>query len=122
MKRLSVTVSLAILMWACGGCSRSSSPTSPSALTAPAAPRATYTLSGVVSEVTPTGPAPVEGARVEEWNLHLVATTDTNGFYSISGLYAGLTSVWVSTEGYETVRRDVTIDGDTRLDIQLVRR
>lgn len=122
MKRLSVAVSLAALIWACGGGSRSSSPTSPSAPPAPAAPRASYTLSGTVSEVTPTGQRPVEGVRVEETNLHARATTDKNGFYSISGLYGGSSSLSVTLEGYETDRRDVTIKGDTRLDIQLVPR
>jgi hypothetical protein len=55
--RLSLTLSVAILMWACGGDGRSLSPTSPSAPPAVA----TYTLTGIVSAMTPTGLAPVEG-------------------------------------------------------------
>lgn len=113
MKRLSIAVSLAASLWACAD-GKPASPTEP--------PRATYTLSGVVSEVTPTGQALVEGARVEVSNPNLAATTDISGSYRIDGVYAGPISVRVSTGGYETVIRDVTINGDTRLDIQLVRR
>lgn len=112
MKRLSVAVSLAASMWACDG--SNPSPTEP--------PRATYTLSGVVSGVTPTGQAPIEGARVEVSNPRLAATTDKSGSYRIDGVYAGPTSVRVSEFTYETVSRDVTIDGDTRLDIQVIQR
>jgi len=125
MKRLSVAVSLTILTWACDVGSRTPSPTSPSAPPAPAAPRATYTLSGIVSEVTSTGyHRPVEGARVEEINLHLPVWvwTDKNGFYSIPGRHAGTLSLSVTLEGYEAGKRDVAINGDTQLDIQLVPR
>jgi hypothetical protein len=55
-----IGVGLAISMWACGG-SRTPIPTSPSA---PSGPRQTYTLSGVVFALTPTGLAPVEGVQV----------------------------------------------------------
>jgi len=113
MKRLTIAVSVAASMWACDG----SSPTSP---TAP--PLARYTLSGVVSEVTPTGQAPVQGARVESSNPRRAATTDQTGSYRIDGVYAGPNSVRVSTEAHETVSRDVTIAGDTRLDIQVIQR
>jgi len=113
MKRLFIALSLAASMWACNG-------RTPTSLTEP--PLVTYTLSGVVFEVTPTVQAPVEGARVEVSNPRLIATTDESGSYRIAGVYAGLNSVRVSTEAYETVSRVVTIDGDTRLDIQVARR
>lgn len=45
--------------------------------------------------------------------------TDTNGFYSLSGLYAGST-ITFSKAGYQP--KSVTINRNTRLDIQLVRR
>ena len=83
MKRLSFAVSLATSMWACDGSNPSLSPTSPSV---PAGLGPSYTLSGVVFAVTPTGLAPVEGVRVEEANLRKRATTDQSGFYSVSEL------------------------------------
>lgn len=122
MNRLFVAVSLATLIWACGGGNQSASLTSPSAPPLSAGPSPTYTLSGVVSEATPAGPAPIEGAQVEESNRHVAARTDRNGFFSLSGLFAGSSSILVSKENYETDRRTVTINGDTRLDIQLRRR
>lgn len=111
--------------------------------------RVSYTLSGVVSEVTPTGLAPVEGVLIEEMSCHAddsgydrgcrtyifeKATTDKNGFYSLAGLYSGKNNyVWVSKAGYQAdgvpeatpcdgCIRILTINGDTRFDIQLVRR
>ncbi len=87
-------------------------------------PPGTYALSGVVTEVTPAGPAPVEGASVSRsygsgWQN---ATTDKNGFYQIQGLYDGTDKVSAGKEGYETEESDVTVRGDTRFDIQLGRR
>ena len=116
---------------------------------------AIYTLSGVVSEVTPTGRTPLEGVRVDEYSCEEISpappffpgkgcpvlifqtvTTDKQGRYTFSGLYAGKeNSIGVSKEGFEdplgssdgpegpgTNNQAVTIDGDTRLDVQLVRR
>jgi hypothetical protein len=112
---------------------------------------AIYTLSGVVSEVTPTGRVPVEGVLVHEYSCEDVSPappffsdscpayvfqttrTDRTGFYRFSGLYAGKKNgVGVSDEGFGDPRtdpngpegngEDVTITGDTRLDLQLVRR
>jgi hypothetical protein len=90
-------------------------------------PPGTYTLSGVVTEVRDrTGQAPVEGAGV--WRLNdegsgwRVGKTDKSGFYEIHGLYDGSREISVIKESYETVTRVVPINGDTRFDIQLVRR
>jgi hypothetical protein len=112
---------------------------------------AIYTLSGVVSEVTPTGLVALEGVLVHQYSCEDVSasppffsdscpvsifqttTTDTRGRYSFSGLYAGRkNSVGVSNDGFEDPRidprgpegngEDVTINGNTRLDLQLVRR
>lgn len=85
----------------------------------------TYTLSGYVTEATDAGNVPVEGVSVYRgvvsgWRE---ATTDRNGFYSILGMFNGTETVVASKDGY--VRNDqkgVTIDGDTRFDIRLVRR
>ena len=84
-------------------------------------PRAIYTLSGVVSELTPSGLAPLEGAFVNEGCKDQISRTDKNGFYSISQLYPFAFFPGFSKEGYQSESRIVTINGDTRLDIQLVR-
>jgi hypothetical protein len=113
---------------------------------------AIYTLSGVVSEVTPTGLVPVEGVLLEESSCEDVppatpsshkacpvyisqtTKTDKRGLYSFSGLYSGQENVvWAGKEGFEDPfpqrypensegGQAVTIDGNTRFDIQLVRR
>ena len=86
-------------------------------------PPGTPTLSGIVAELTPTGPVPVAGVNVYRgvttgWRG---ATTDRNGFYSIQGLIDCTDTVSVSKEGYETRSQALTMNGDTRFDIHLVR-
>jgi hypothetical protein len=91
----------------------------------------TYTLSGVVSELTTEGPVPLEGVDVY-WSEYKGTFTDGKGFYTIEGLYKGVQPMWVAKEGYTFAVdiphpmgerwRDVTISGDTRFDVQLVRR
>jgi hypothetical protein len=99
---------------------------------------ATYTLTGRVYEITSEGRTVVEDVLIQGsfcdngycWDDQL-ATTDRNGFYSAT-MYAGPNILWVSKEGYHTdpptlpdcdfCNIAVTVSGDTRLDIQLVRR
>ncbi len=104
------------------------------------------TLFGVVFETTLTGPSPIadvllycDACGVEG---HTWLETDANGYYSFSGdldsgggiwLSSGPTVLLVAKEGYHDPAgkpgttgfdsvREVTINGDTRYDIQLVRR
>ncbi len=106
-------------------------------------------LSGVVYELTATGRRPIAAALVycelcgEE--THTFATADHNGFYQFSGDLAKGGGVWVvpgvptpiavgyynkdyeDPPGLPPMRhgpgwREVLIDGDTRFDIELVRR
>ncbi len=108
------------------------------------------TLYGVVTETTPAGPVPIEDVSVYcdacgEFG-HTWARTDANGYYSFSGDLAAGGGIWlgdgpillaVRKEGYDdppdlppaSTRlpsgpgwREVTIGGDTRFDVQLVRR
>ena len=111
-RRLSLAVSVTILFSACGD-----SPTSPGATDRPPTP--TYTLSGVVTVATEKGTVLVTGARVEESNSRRAAITDLNGFYSISGLTPTNNVVTVSKAGYVSDTRPVTINSDTRLDIEV---
>ena len=113
MKYATIAVSLAIVVSACGGLG---APLGPSSL------GATYTLSGATFETTSTGRTPVEGVVIEEASTHQQATTDENGFYSISGLRATATTLISATKsGYVTNTRTVTISSDTHLDIRVER-
>jgi hypothetical protein len=86
-------------------------------------PPGTPTLSGVVSELTPLGRAPVEGVRVGIGisSGGRSATTDTQGFYSIPGLFNVNARLYVSGEGYQPYNTSISIDGDTAFDVELVR-
>ena len=140
------------------GCESASSPlSSPSTLLEPGAfqqpapmptlPRAfppgvlsDYTLSGVVFEVTATGETPIEGADVYcELCLagtHSWALTDSNGFFSFTGVWTEpnvRTQLWFGKEGYtdppgvprvfnQSGWRQVLVAGDTQFDVELVRK
>jgi carboxypeptidase family protein len=87
-------------------------------------PPGSPTLSGTVTEMTPSGRVPLEGVSVYRlvtsgWRN---AKTDKNGFYQILGLIDGVAEVQAVSEGYGPVEREVSIQGDTRYDIELVRR
>ena len=97
-----------------------------------------YTLSGVVFEVTTKGQTPIEGAEVYcelcGAETHSGTHTDSNGFYSFTGVWTtpdGRIQVWVGKEGYtdppgvplvfgQSGWRQVSVTGDTRFDVQLV--
>ena len=86
-------------------------------------PPGSYTLSGVVTEMTSAGEVPVEGVAVYRgygsgWQS---GTTDADGFYQIRGLYDRTDIVSVIKDGYRKQEKSLTISGDTRFDIQLVR-
>jgi hypothetical protein len=103
------------------------------------------TLSGVVYEVTPTGRVPIEGVGVflsDEQDIG----TDKNGLFTFRPVWvspckhhrwvaADNTIIWVGKDGYDDTPgrpalpglngprwRVVAIYGDTRLEVQLVRR
>ena len=150
----------------CGGYGSSWAPTAPSPiLPAPAVAQsplplppqpplrygASYfwydvSVSGVITELTPSGPVPVEHVSVYcdacGERGHSTSYTDSDGRYSFpaeSGLRAGIwlapgvaTTLLVRKEGYGLIAADVvysggligrlvTITGDTRFDMQLVR-
>ena len=99
------------------------------------------TLSGVVSEGTPLGQAPIAGVDVYcelcGAETHTWASTDSNGFYSFTGVWTDAghfpTRISFSKDGYVDPAglppnpygpgwRAVVVNGDTRFDVQLVRR
>ena len=125
--RLVAAVVMTLTVTACGGDGNGTipTPTAPAPITAPAptpTPGSTFDLFGVISEVTANGVMPIEGVQVEEYNRHQFATTDANGFYRISGVSPGRVGVGFDKEGYESSRSIVTVNGDTRFDIQAIRR
>ena len=84
-------------------------------------PLVTFTLSGAVAEMTPNGPSPVAGVRIEETSTHQNTTTDDAGFYILSGLYTSKSTFAVSKPGYVTDETALTISADTELNPQLHR-
>jgi hypothetical protein len=150
---------LVVFATALGGCDSVNGPLAPStvqqpaAIVAPRTPGASWpagpftadvTLSGVVFEMTPAGPVPIEGASVycelcgEE--THSWSLTDSNGFYRFTGAWAlgGIpTAAWIGKDGFTDPVglprptppnpsgpgwREVQIEGDTRFDVELVKR
>lgn len=146
-----LVLAFATTLSGCGG-GTSLSPTAPSKVPSASSPpppgpvtsrMAEVTLSGVVYELTAAGIAPIAGAAVycepcgaetHSWSL-----TDSNGFYSFFGVWldAVPTRISVGKEGFvdppqlpKTTPpnpsgpgwREVRVDGDTRFDIELVRR
>ena len=117
-KRLAIVLSLATLLTACDDRRSVGFPPAP---TAPTAPAVTYTLSGIISEDGPTGVTPLEGALVMVTTSGQRATTDREGFYSLSAVSALPISVVVSKSGYVAQTRTMTLSGDTRLNLQISR-
>ena len=104
----------------------------------PAQPPVAYTLSGAVFESTASGRVAVEGVHVYCDGCgspvgHTSVFTAADGLYSFGWAYNSTLPLLVQKEGYTVVgatevlsggwsRRLVTIHGDTRFDIELVRR
>jgi hypothetical protein len=83
----------------------------------------TYTLSGRVVEMTSAGEVPVANVLIRSGRYNWYgAATDSGGSYQMSWLDVGPYSISISKNGYEPQTRPLTIDGDTRLDVVLVRR
>ena len=92
-----------------------------------------YTLSGLVYELTETGQVPIEGVEVYcdscgSPDGHTFVYTDADGFYSLPWTFSGVHSLIVKKVGYEILgplhaigQISATVHGDTRLDIQLAR-
>ena len=105
-----------------------------------------HALFGIIVERTATGfTVPAEGVLVEAMSCTAIsrgcgssivqrATTDQNGAYRLQGMSAGPNNfIWVSKAGYDVIglpetsncdncNAIVTLNDDTRLDIQIVRR
>jgi len=114
MNRLSL-LGLALLLPACDG------PGPSQTVLAPTAPVG-YTLSGIVSEMRPSGPTPIAHAALAQTNPPRgLAFTDANGRYSATGFAASSYTISVTRDGFVTQTTAVTMSGDTQLDIRLER-
>ena len=94
----------------------------------------TYVLSGLVYEMTAAGRVPIDGVVLYcdgcgSPDGHTFVTTDAEGLYSLSWVLPGVTYLQViGKTGFkyagpiQSLGIPVTIDGNTRLDIELVRR
>lgn len=88
-------------------------------------PPGTHTLSGKVTEATSAGEVPLEGVLVQRTiaigSGYQYGVTDEDGVYRIVGLYPGTSPFAAFKDGYHTESRDVSIQGDERLDIRMRR-
>ena len=75
------------------------------------------TVSGVVSDATTGNHLP--GANVLILGSSRGAATDVDGEYAIRNVPAGSYRLRVSYIGYEPVTREITVDGDTGVDVAL---
>ena len=140
---------LSTLAWGCGDERRPipitpTPPQIPSTPTPPA-PATLFTLSGVVFEVTASGNTPVQGVEVYcepcgPPDGHSARHTDANGVYSFDGaggVATGAIELLLAKSGFVLPDQPdqsgpsglswmgkvrVTVTGDTRRDIQIVRK
>ena len=113
--------SLVVTILVSSACDRATtSPTSPAPPPpSPASSPAVFTVSGTVTEMTPSGPAPLKGALVQDHSGQ-ATLTDDGGSYTLA-LVAGNHFVTTSKAGYTPLGTGVVLSADVRLDLQLRR-
>jgi hypothetical protein len=67
-------------------------------------------------------PIPVQDALVTHVGTGRSVLTDSTGRYAMPDIPASVATITVMKNGYEMATRSVNVSGDTRLDLQLVRR
>ena len=143
LKRLSICL-IPVVFIGCGDSTPFSSPIASTPLQAtsapvpaPTAPRQTFTLSGIVFEVTSTGEIPVDGVEVycDSCGVpdgHSFRYTDSRGFYSFDGVYDGNNPLLVRKTGYRVIDpvrtfpdgtgvRNAVVSGNTSYNIAIGR-
>lgn len=83
--------------------------------------RATYTVSGMVTDGTSGGVLPNININVDSGATTRSTLTNSAGNYSMSGVAAGLVLVTASAVSYQTTPKPVIVFSDTRVDFVLPR-
>ena len=109
------------LLWAIGMAVAASTAACGDTPTSPNTTNRTTRLSGTVTEMSTGGRSHVEGAVVTHVATGRSATTDSTGAYSIAEIPAGLATIVATKDGYDATTRSVTVSGEMRLDLELVR-
>ena len=81
-----------------------------------------YRLTGTVLQQTADGMIPRAGVTIQETTQQRGGTTDAKGRYTIAGLKAGVVHIRIDFSTFLPVERDIRIDGDTVVDLQLIPR
>jgi hypothetical protein len=126
MKRLAIVLSLTI---AAAACDDRRPPTAPTATPGQSPPAVnSFTLSGVVFEISSSGRRPVAGASVFAdlttpglWASVGGKITDAEGRYSFSRLSPGRLDLWATRQGYaQPCFTAIDVSGDAVVDIEIV--
>ena len=80
-----------------------------------------FTISGVVTELTPAGETLVEGVQVAESGTQTSVLTDERGTYRLAGLRRSQFVLSMSKPGYETLTAPVSASADRQLDVRVER-
>ncbi len=84
--------------------------------------RATFSITGNVTDATSTGVLPNINLQITGGpSAGASAKTDASGAYSLTGVLSGDATVTASAVGYDTQAKTVTVIGNTRVDFVLVR-
>lgn len=80
-----------------------------------------FAITGVVTEMTDDGEAPVEGVRIMESAKLTTAYTNASGAYRLGGLRRSTFDLSISAPGYVDSTKSVTSTSDMQLDLRVVR-
>jgi len=113
--QLGAVSTLLIAATNCGGSSPTTGPPGPSpALTG------SYTVTGLVADLTGSRPIPNTAIVVTSGpNINRVASSDTDGRYSLSGLVAGGATLRATAAGYSSVDDSIVIPTNQHADFRL---
>lgn len=117
--RVFLLLTTILLTVRCGGNSLSQPSPVPTGGSAPT--RVSGTVLGLVTEQTSAGSTAVPGVSIRDTSRARLAVTGADGRY-VLGLPDGLARIRIEHPDFEPIDRDVTVSGDVRLDLQLVRR
>ena len=99
----------------CGGSSPTTGPPGPSP-----APAGSYTVTGLVADLTGSRPIPNTAIVVTSGpNINRAASSDTGGRYSLSGLVAGGATLRATAAGYSSVDDSIVIPTNQHADFRL---